>query len=64
MVAAAGAQNTFSQAIKIVSSGIIDIEKVITHAFPLEDIEHAFEVTDKRLDGVAKSIIVVNPDLK
>ena len=64
MVAAAGAQNTFPQAIKIVSSGIVDIEKVITHAFPLEDIEHAFEVTDKRLDGVAKSIIVVNPDLK
>jgi L-iditol 2-dehydrogenase len=63
MVAAAGAQNTFSQAIKIVSSGILDIEKVITHTFPLEEIEHAFEVTDKRLDGVAKSIIVVNPDL-
>ncbi len=64
MVAASGAQNTFPQAIKIVSSGVIDIEKVITHAFGLEDIERAFEVTDKRLDGVAKSIIVVDPDLK
>ncbi len=64
MVAAAGAQNTFSQAIKIISSGAVDIEKVITHSFPLEEIEHAFEVTDKRLDGVAKSIVVVDPDLK
>lgn len=64
MVAAAGAQNTFPQAIKIVSSGIINIEKVITHAFPLEEIERAFEVTDKRLDGVAKSIVVIDPNLK
>jgi L-iditol 2-dehydrogenase len=64
IVAAAGAQNTFAQAIKIVSSGIVDIERVITHSFPLEEIERAFEVTDKRLDGVAKSIIVVNPELK
>lgn len=64
LVTSSGAQNTFPRGIKIVSSKIVDIEKVITHTFPLEEIEKAFEVVDKRLDGVAKAVVMVNPDIK
>ncbi len=63
LVTASGAQNTFGRGIKIVSSGIVDIERVITHTFPLEDIERAFEVVEKRLDGVGKAVVMVDPDL-
>ncbi|HEB30036.1 MAG TPA: hypothetical protein ENI15_04080 [Spirochaetes bacterium] len=64
IVTAAGAQNTFPQAIKIVSSDVVDLRKVISHTFSLEDIERAFEVVDRRLDGVAKATILINPDIK
>lgn len=64
VVTASGAQNTFIQGIKIVSSGVVDLEKVITHTFPLDEIEKAFEVVDRRLDGVAKATVMINPDIK
>jgi threonine dehydrogenase-like Zn-dependent dehydrogenase len=64
LVTSSGAQNSFERGIKIVASGIVDIEKVITHTFPLEDIEKAFEVVEKRLDGVGKAVVMVDPDLK
>lgn len=64
LVTSSGAQNTFPKGIKIVSSGAVDIEKVITHTFPLDDIERAFEVVDKRLDGVGKAVVMVDPDIK
>ena len=64
LVTASGAQNSFERGIKIAASGIVDIEKVITHTFPLDDIEKAFEVVEKRLDGVGKAVVMVDPELK
>ncbi|NQT58727.1 MAG: alcohol dehydrogenase catalytic domain-containing protein [Bacteroidetes bacterium] len=64
LVAASGAQNTFKRAIKIVSSGIVNLENVITHTFPLDEIEKAFELVDKRLDGVAKASIMIDSNIK
>jgi L-iditol 2-dehydrogenase len=64
MVTAAGAQNSFPRGIKIVASGVVNLEKVITHTFSLEEIERAFEVVDRRVDGVAKATILINPDIE
>ena len=64
LVTASGAQNTFAQGIKIVASGVVDIGKIISHTFPLDEIEKAFEVVDKRLDGVSKAAVMVNPDIR
>ena len=64
LVTASGAQNTFKRAIKIVSSGIVNLEKVITHTFPLDEIEKAFEVVEKRLDGVAKASVMIDSTIK
>jgi len=64
LITSSGALNSFPRGIKIISSGIVDIEGVISHTFPLDDIEKAFEVVDKRLDGVAKAAVMVNPDIE
>lgn len=63
LVTSSGAQNSFERGIKIVASSIVDIERVITHTFPLEEIEKAFEVVEKRSDGVGKAVVMVDPDL-
>lgn len=64
LVTSSGAQNTFERGIRIAASGIVDIKKVITHTFPLEDIEEAFKVVEERLNGVGKAVVMVDPDLK
>ena len=64
LVTASGAQNTFKRAVKIVSSGIVNLEKVITHTFPLDEIEKAFEVVEKRLDGGAKASVMIDSAIK
>ena len=64
LVTSSGAQNSFERGIRIVASGIVDIEKVITHTFTLDDIERAFQVVEKRLDGVGKAVVMVDPELK
>ncbi len=63
LVTASGAQNTFTRAIKIISSGIVNLENVITHTFPLDEIEKAFEFVEKRLDGVAKASIMIDSNI-
>jgi threonine dehydrogenase-like Zn-dependent dehydrogenase len=62
-VPAAGAQNTFPRAIRIAASGKVNLEGVITHTFALNEIERALNVVDKRLDGVGKAVIMINPDI-
>ncbi|MCL5985619.1 MAG: alcohol dehydrogenase catalytic domain-containing protein [Actinobacteria bacterium] len=62
LVAAAGAQNTFPRAIEIVASKKVDLGAMITHKFKLSEIEHGFEVVEKRLDGVAKAIVQVEEE--
>ncbi|MBQ2719941.1 MAG: alcohol dehydrogenase, partial [Clostridia bacterium] len=40
--------------LSLIESGKIDTEPLITHTFPLEKIEEAYEIFENRRDGVIK----------
>lgn len=44
----------FPAAIELVSAGRVDVNSVITHSFPLERSQEAFELVDKAADNVLK----------
>ncbi|KAF0235549.1 MAG: hypothetical protein FD181_3446 [Prolixibacteraceae bacterium] len=48
------------EAIDLVVSGKIDIEKIVTHQFPLEKTPVAFDLVEGYKDGVIKAMIAVN----
>jgi len=43
--------------VKYLASGKLAIKPFITHVFPLEETQKAFEVVDKRLDNVIRAVI-------
>jgi L-iditol 2-dehydrogenase len=45
------------EAIELVISGKIDVEKMVTHHFPLEGTPKAFEIVDEYKDGAIKAMI-------
>jgi len=48
---------TFQRAVKIASSGRIKLKPLISHIFNLDEIEKAFEVAEKRLEGAIKVLV-------
>lgn len=46
--------------LSLIQQGKIDTTPLITHRFPLKDIEKAYEIFENRLDGVIK--IAITPD--
>ena len=52
--------NTSQKVIRMIASKRIDVKKMVTHAFPLEEIGAAFETFEKRLDGAMKVVIYPN----
>ena len=40
--------------LKLIEQGKIDTTTLITHTYPLAEIEKAYEIFEKRLDGVIK----------
>lgn len=42
--------NLFPAAIKLVASGRIDVDSLITHHFPLDEVGRAFEIADRKLE--------------
>ncbi|MCU0521660.1 MAG: alcohol dehydrogenase catalytic domain-containing protein [Anaerolineae bacterium] len=53
-------KHTYPRAIQLVLSGAVDVAALATHVFPLENTGRAFEVVDRRSDGVIKAIVQVN----
>lgn len=53
--------NTTPMLIKATSSGKLPLEKMITHHFKLEEIEHAYQVFLNAADEKAMKIILSNP---
>lgn len=51
--------NEFETAVKIVTEQQIQLEKVITHRFELQNMQQAFEVSTKQKDQVIKAIIAI-----
>lgn len=52
--------NTSQKVIRMIASKRIDVKKMVTHTFPLEEIGAAFETFEKRLDGAMKVVIYPN----
>jgi L-iditol 2-dehydrogenase len=45
--------------IELLNSGKINMKKLVTHTFPLERIEEAFSMAEKKPKGFVKSVIVM-----
>ncbi len=53
--------HTYPRAIRLVESGQVDLESLITHRFPLQETPQAFEMNAKYQDDVVKIIIENSP---
>lgn len=55
-------QNGFAEkAIRMVESGRVNVDFMVTHRFPLEKAAEAFELVANYRDGVVKAMIVMSP---
>jgi len=52
-------KHTYPRSISLVQDGLVDVQSLITHRFPLEAASEAFELVDARADGVIKALIEV-----
>jgi L-iditol 2-dehydrogenase len=52
-------KHTYPRAIPMVRDGLIDVESLVTHRFPLEKAAAAYELVASYKDGVVKAIIEV-----
>jgi L-iditol 2-dehydrogenase len=52
-------KHTYPRAIALVEKGLVDVESLATHTFPLERIVEAFEMVASYDDGVLRAIIQV-----
>jgi threonine dehydrogenase-like Zn-dependent dehydrogenase len=46
------------EGVRLLAAGEIDLEPLITHTFPLEDINQAFRMTEERPEGFLKSVVL------
>jgi L-iditol 2-dehydrogenase len=50
-------KHTYPRAMALVQRGQVDVRSLITHRFPLEATEEAFQLVESRADGVIKALI-------
>ena len=53
-------KHTFPRAIAMVRDGLLDVQRVVTHRFPLEKAAEAYDLVASYKDGVVKAIIKVS----
>jgi L-iditol 2-dehydrogenase len=51
--------DTYPTAIKLVSSGRINLKPLITHIFPLEEIRNGFKIASEKSDNAIKVVIKI-----
>jgi L-iditol 2-dehydrogenase len=49
--------NTYERVLDMMDKNIIDVKKMVTHHFPLQQSQQAFELVDHYRDGAAKVIV-------
>lgn len=54
--------NVFEQALRLMAAGRVDMKKLITHKFPLEQINEAMRVADQKLDNCIKVCITMGDE--
>lgn len=52
-------KHTYPRAIELVASGRIDLKPLVTHVFPLERVQEAFDLVESYRDGVVKAVIEI-----
>ncbi|HEX5141057.1 MAG TPA: NAD(P)-dependent alcohol dehydrogenase [Dehalococcoidia bacterium] len=52
-----GGRLRMERLLRILETNRVDPTAMTTHTFPFDDIEHAFEVSDKKLDDVVKVLV-------
>jgi threonine dehydrogenase-like Zn-dependent dehydrogenase len=60
LIGSSGHPRTFGPVIELVASGALKVAKLISHTIDLEGLQGAFDMMDKRVDGVMK--VVVEPN--
>ena len=55
-------KHTYPRAIRLVESGLVDVERLVTHVLPLPRIAEAFETVAAYDDGVIRAVIQVAGD--
>jgi len=50
----------FKTAIDLVARRVINVKRIVTHSFPLEDVAKAFEVADKKLYNAVKVLVLIS----
>jgi L-iditol 2-dehydrogenase len=50
-------KNTFERAMALVRGGLVDVQGLVTHEFPLEHAAEAFVRAEQRGPGVVKAVI-------
>ena len=53
-------KHTYPRAIRLVRTGMVEIEPLASHLFPLERIADAFELVANYDDGVLRAVIQVS----
>ena len=53
-----GGSLRMSRLLRVLEMKRVDPTLMTTHTFPFEEIDRAFEIMDKKLDGVLKPLIV------
>ncbi|MBN1639753.1 MAG: NAD(P)-dependent alcohol dehydrogenase [Anaerolineae bacterium] len=52
-------KHTYPRAIAMVADGLIDVDSLITHRFPLDQVARGYELVSNREDGVMKVVIEI-----
>jgi L-iditol 2-dehydrogenase len=50
-------KHTYPRAIRLVRTGLVDIDSLATHAFTLDNLQYAFEIVADHSDGVLRAMI-------
>lgn len=50
-------KHTYPRALALVEAGMVDLNPLVTHRFPLEEAAQAFDVLDQGTEGVLKAVV-------
>ena len=53
-------KHTYPRAIAMVADGLIDVDRIVTHRYPLEKVDEAYDLVASRTDGVMKVVVEVS----
>ena len=52
-------KHTYPRAIAMVADGLVDVDRLVTHRFPLDHVAQGYRLVSSREDGVMKVVIEI-----